>query len=160
MKKLQIIAAAAVLGAMSMAVQADNSVSVQYSMIDFADVTPTAIEISYGMGVSDNVTAEAYVGFGMGDDDDVEVAMTYGLEGIYNYALNDQFSIQGLLSFNVVEVEATGGFEDDATGIGFGFGAAYAMDSGSVFVQYRNLGELDAVEEDVTSIDIGYKHNL
>lgn len=160
MKKLQVLAAAAVLGAMSMAVQADNSVSVQYSMIDVDTVTPAAVEISYGMGINDNISVEAYVGFGMGDDDGVEVDMNYGLEGIYNYAINDQFAVQGILSFNSINLENSIGFEDDATGVGFGLGADYALDSGSIFVQYRSLGELEDLEEDVTSIDIGYKHNL
>jgi len=156
MKKLGLLAAAAMLGAASFSAQADNAWSVQYAMYDLDGTSPSAVEASYRYGIQDNISVEGYIGTGVADDDDVELSLTYGVEGIYTHELNDGFSVEGMLGMSYGEIDTPLGDFDD-TAIAFGVSLAYEVGSGSAFAQYRNI---DFDDIDTTVIDLGYRMPL
>lgn len=160
MKKLQIIAAAAVLGAMSMSAQADSYWAAQYAMYDFDGPAPTGVNLTYGRSLTEAIDGEFYVGMGVGDDDGFEVPLAYGIEVIYPYELSEGLNVYGQVSINYTEFEFESTFpvigtitvEGDDTTAGFGIGIDKKLGSGSIFAEYRGIDAMD-----VTSLDIGYK---
>lgn len=165
MKKLSIFATAALLGAISLSAQADNSWSLQYSMYDIdggaaGKASPKAVEASYEMGFANNMSVEAYIGVGAGSDKDVKVKTTYGLEGKYSYSFNDNFAAQAQVGYSSYKFDVGSDISD--SNFGYGVGATYKAGPGAILVQYRDLGQLDdaGFKADITSIDVGYKMPL
>ena len=163
MKKLHVLAAAAVIGAMSMSVQADSQWSLNYGTVDFdGDATPSAIDARYQMNVTDMFDVEFVLGFGIGDDDGAEVASRYGLAGVYTHEFSDGFDGFVTLGYNSVEVDVDnvfGTFSADDAGIGYGLGVNYDLGSGFVTARYESIVDGDDLEA-VTGMSIGYGMSL
>ena len=156
MKKLGLFIATAILGATSLTAQADKAWSLQYSMYGADNALGTAdinaIEASYRTDEIidvENVSLDAFFGIGVGDDNGVEIDNILGVEANYTHELNDGFSVNGLVGVARYKVSFPGGSDSDSE-LFFGFGGNYDLGSGTIFAEWRDIGDIDG-------IDIGYR---
>jgi outer membrane immunogenic protein len=135
---------------------------VTYDESGFDEVEPTALVLRLGRFVTENISIEGRLGFGLEDDEvdvgpfdvEVEVDNLYGIYGVFHTSGSDDTNVYGVLGFTKGELKATAfgaTFEGDDSGLSYGIGANFR----GFNIEYMSY--LDEDEFDVTAISLGYR---
>ena len=139
----------------------------QYALVTYDEkgideFEPTALVFRLGRFITDNISVEGRLGFGLQDDDvdigainaEVEVDKLYGFYGVFHTSGSDDTNVYGVLGFTKGELEATvlgETFEGDDSGLSYGIGANFR----GFNIEYMSY--LDEDDYDVTAISLGYR---
>jgi len=135
---------------------------VTYDESGFDEAEPTALVLRLGRFVTENISVEGRLGFGLQDDEidvgpfdvEIEVDKLYGIYGLFHTSGSDDTNVYGVLGFTKGELEATAlgvTFEGDDSGLSYGIGANYR----GFNIEYMSY--LDEDDYDVTAISLGYR---
>lgn len=154
-KKLVVLSVASLL---SLPTFADSYAGVSYKIVEVegnaGSVEPTALEAKYGSFLTENFALEGRLGFGIADDDGLDVDSLLGVYGTFHFMPEEQFSPYALIGYSRGELSA-GSFSESETDISFGFGADIALnDQGAVNVEYVQYLDKNGVT--VSAISAGY----
>jgi outer membrane immunogenic protein len=135
---------------------------VTYDESGFDEAEPTALVLRLGRFVTENISIEGRLGFGLEDDEvdvgpfdvEIEVDKVYGIYGVFHTSGSDDTNVYGVLGFTKGELEATAlgaTFEGDDSGLSYGIGANFR----GFNIEYMSY--LDEDDYDVTAISLGYR---
>jgi len=135
---------------------------VTYDESGFDDVEPTALVLRIGRFMTDNISIEGRLGFGLQEDDidfgpfniEVEVDKLYGIYGVFQTSGSNDTNVYGVLGFTKGELEASflgETIEGDDSGLSYGIGANFH----GFNIEYMSY--LDEDDFDVTAISLGYR---
>ena len=117
------------------------------------------ITLQLGVWMTDNVSLEARMGKGNGDDSigslDLELESLGGLYGTYHWFLGDQVAVYGIAGWSTASVKLSGdngSIQDDDNGFSYGAGILLSIFT----VEYMRLLDTTDVEVDVVSVGLRY----
>ncbi|NVJ59954.1 MAG: outer membrane beta-barrel protein [Gammaproteobacteria bacterium] len=154
--------ALSVAGLLSTSVFADNYAGVSYKMVEIeagsSSVEPSALEGKYGSFLTNNFALEGRLGFGIADDEGVDIDSLLGVFGAFHFMPKEKFSPYALIGYSRGEISA-GSFSDSETDISFGFGADIAVNGDGAFnVEYVQYLDKDGVT--ISALSAGYVWNF
>ncbi|MCP4765389.1 MAG: porin family protein [Gammaproteobacteria bacterium] len=134
-----------------------------FDLDDFDETEPTALVLRLGHYMTDNISIEGRLGFGLEDDDievgpekiDIEIDKLYGIYGVLHSSGSNDTNVYGVVGYSKIELEATFlgvKFDGDDGGVSYGIGANY---------HGFNLEYMSYIREDdgdLSAISLGYRH--